>query len=369
MSTEDEGDNGAFVPLMHRGDGPEPGSTKHKVGSALESKFAEFFLMFLILCDVILVSIEAGIDHQYICIEGNVVNESPHSIAGGNVHHFGYAASSIMDDIMDQAPAPLSFLGSPLSGRGMRQRKVRSSLPGLAFLQEEPVTKEVADVKGEEGGEKHGEGHKEEHAEGQHHDGEHGAEGHHHGDEHGAGGHHEEHGHGHEHGAEHGAENGGLAIPFTEEHGEHGHHEEVELALVCDHPTGHHAHHIAHTCHTLSICILLIFLAELLLKYWVHPKHFCSSKFELLDLFVVVSSLIVDIYISWLIAEHREGAKDAQYILILLIVLRLWRVVRIIHGIYQIKTMEDERGEKHVEEKEAEIKRLKDLLQQNNIDH
>jgi len=350
MPAEDDEHHDANVSLMERNHDIPAGSTKEKVGRALESQYAEFFIMFLILCDVILVSIEAGIDHQYVCIDGQVVQESPDSIAGGSVHSFGYLESSAMDQLMDRVPNPMSYLQGPTARNGMRHRKAPLYLPGPSFLQEEPVTAKNADSKGgepipgETSKKEHNEG-AEEHAAGKE---EHGA-GHGHG--------HEEHGHGEEHGhASHDA------------HG-HGHgHEEVNLALVCDHPEGHHAHHISHTCHMLSIGILCIFLVELLLKYWIHPKHFCSSKFELLDLFVVVSSLIVDIYISWLISEHKAGAKDAQYILILLIVLRLWRVVRIVHGVYQIKTMEDERGQSQVEEKEKEIERLKAVLRRNNIE-
>jgi len=143
--------------------------------------------------------------------------------------------------------------------------------------------------------------------------------------------------------------------------------ERPEQVLVCETPEGHHAEHITHTCHLLSIAILCIFMAELLLKIWVHGKEFFHSAFEVLDLIIVSLSLVCDLWISRLVeaggeADGSGNLAAAETASVLLIILRFWRVVRIAHGFYEIQHMDSERVMKQLEEKDAEIERLHMLL-------
>lgn len=118
-----------------------------------------------------------------------------------------------------------------------------------------------------------------------------------------------------------------------------------------------------HTCHNFSIAILCVFLVELLLKYWVAPKEFCASKLELLDLFVVSISLIIDVYVSYLISTDGGGVVQLETVLVLIMILRIWRVVRIIHGFSEVYAIEMEREEKEHEE----VIRLKEIVRRSNL--
>jgi len=135
--------------------------------------------------------------------------------------------------------------------------------------------------------------------------------------------------------------------------------------LVCESPHGHHAHHLTHTCHTLSIVILCIFMVELLLKIWIHGKEFFRSAFEVLDLVIVTLSLVCDLVIARMAESGGEGENGivaVETANILLIVMRCWRIVRIVHGFYEIQYMDNERVEKQLQVKDAEIERLQAIV-------
>lgn len=128
-------------------------------------------------------------------------------------------------------------------------------------------------------------------------------------------------------------------------------------SLICEDKHGHDSHHIMHTCHMLSIGILCIFLVELLLKYWVNPEEFCKCKLHILDLTVVVVSLVIDIYVSYLIEtggrQNGEQVVEAATISQLLLVLRFWRIVRIAHGFSEIRQIELEKQHHAIEHERA----------------
>eukprot|EP00746_Dinoflagellata_sp_MGD_P087746 gnl/MRDRNA2_/MRDRNA2_34778_c0_seq1.p1 gnl/MRDRNA2_/MRDRNA2_34778_c0~~gnl/MRDRNA2_/MRDRNA2_34778_c0_seq1.p1 ORF type:complete len:378 (+),score=106.27 gnl/MRDRNA2_/MRDRNA2_34778_c0_seq1:148-1281(+) len=363
--------------LHDRADHLEEDGTKKKVGQFLENRWVEVAICALIIADVILVTIELMIDHNYACIEGTVVGDNPETVV---------AAHPVKESLFLLQAVATGAWGRGLTGRGLSflhsslaaappapsapnlpvdagfQAANAESKPPQATAPakesneplkagdenihlQEPEPKEV----GEHG---HAEGKHSEHksAEGAHGhgEGEHGHEGAH-GHGHGEGAHgHGAHGHGHGHGAE---------------------------ALVCETKYGHNAHHIMHTCHTLSILILCIFFVELMLKMWIAPKEFCADWLHLLDLFVVTTSLIIDIYISFLIEERRAGdeeALDAATIATLLVILRLWRVVRIAHGFNEIRNMELEKRHKEMEEleekKDAEKRKLEEVIRKHGLE-
>lgn len=48
-------------------------SGKHRVGEIVENRWFEILIMCLVVCDVVLVMVEAGVDHHVLCIGGKVV--------------------------------------------------------------------------------------------------------------------------------------------------------------------------------------------------------------------------------------------------------------------------------------------------------
>jgi len=61
---------------LHSGLDQESG--KHRVGEILENRWFEILVMCLVVCDVLLVMVEAGVDHNVLCIGGKVVPVSEH---------------------------------------------------------------------------------------------------------------------------------------------------------------------------------------------------------------------------------------------------------------------------------------------------
>jgi hypothetical protein len=141
-------------------------------------------------------------------------------------------------------------------------------------------------------------------------------------------------------------------------HGEHGGHEEhrssdghgegdshgdghdaiATTSLVCEGKHGHNVHVLAHWCHIASIVILSIFEIELLLKIWVHPRHFFSSKLHMLDLIVVTLSLTLDLFLKQIVAFFKDNKRVELGFDIassILLCSRLWRVARVFHGIFE----------------------------------
>jgi len=113
----------------------------------------------------------------------------------------------------------------------------------------------------------------------------------------------------------------------------------TDKVLICEMRDGHHAHHIVHWCHMASITILVLFLVEIMLKFWVKPKEFLGNKFMVVDALIVVVSLLIDTVVTWYVMSHssRETAEENRGTLTLvvavLLFVRLWRVVRIVHGL------------------------------------
>jgi len=124
----------------------------------------------------------------------------------------------------------------------------------------------------------------------------------------------------------------------------HGHGHGQNEVLMCETRSGPRAHEIAHRCHIMSITILLAFLVEILVKFWVDPAHFLGHWFMLLDAAVVVVSLLVDTLVLWLVAQNStRDTSSLNMIVAALLVVRMWRIVRIAHGLLgfaQKKTME-----------------------------
>jgi hypothetical protein len=351
----------AGTPLHERADHLEEEGLKKKTGIFLENPYVEVAICLLIILDVILVTIELMIDHNYACISGTVVSATPETVVAEHPvkeHHllflqavaagaWGRGFHSLKGALAVAPPAPVApnlpvdagFAGA--EPRMHTKDTLNANVPAEAgdesIQLQEPEPKEIQEHEHAEGEHK-GHEHKGHEHKGHKHEGGH-AEGH------GEGAHGHGHGHGHAHGPE---------------------------ALVCESKHGHNAHHIMHTCHTLSIAILCIFLVELLLKMWIAPKEFWADWLHILDLFVVVTSLIIDIYVSYLIEARRSAEIEAATIATLLVILRLWRVVRIAHGFNEIRNMELERRHKEMEEleekKEAEKKKLEEVIKKHGLE-
>lgn len=435
------------TPLHEREDSLEEEGLKKRTGVFLENPWVEVAICLLIIADVILVTIELMIDHNYACINGNVVAESPEGVVEAYPIKEGFLflqtlTTGAWGHGLSAAPVESIVKGRVLKGAMRITGETEPVLPFHAESQVKLSSNATSQMEPKEAGtsakasktraqatieptannshtpkpvandshtpmqmandsrtpkrmandsrapkpmtnDSHtaqpsvphtGERkivlqepkHKEVHEHGK---GEHGhAKG-----EHG----HVEGGHGHsDHGGGHGHGEGAGGHGHGEGAHAHGHgHGHGAQALVCETKYGHTAHHIMHTCHTLSILILCVFLVELLLKLWISPKHFCADWLHLLDLFVVVTSLVIDIYISYLIEERRAGsgeALEAATIATLLVILRLWRVVRIAHGFNEIRNMELERRHKEMEDleerKEAEKKKLEDVIKKHGLE-
>lgn len=361
--------------LHERADHLEEEDIKKKTGRFLENPYVEIAICLLIIADVILVTIELMIDHNYACIGGTVVGDNPETVVAQHPMKEGlFFLQAVATGAWGRGLAGrgLSFLHSTLTAppapsapnlpvdAGFQAAIARSKPPQATAPANDSNTPATAgDEKIHLQEPEPKEVHEHGHAEGEHSEHKsHGEGAHGHGGEHG---HEGAHGHGHGEGA-HG-------------HGAHGH-QHGPQALVCQTKYGHDAHHIMHTCHTASIVILCVFLVELLLKLWIAPKEFCADWLHLLDLFVVVTSLIIDVYISYLIEERRSGsnkeALDAATIATLLVVLRLWRVVRIAHGFNEIRNMELEKRHKEMEEleekKDAEKRKLEEVIRKHGLE-
>lgn len=337
------------------------GSSKKEWGKWIESRTVEAIILFLLFCDIMLVLTETGIDQHIICVEGVRVQKEHGEVAqlGVPLKFSSTFGMSLLEDksavtsLMDST----GHRGQRLRARGAGGGLVPSTPLGLparwgshlgphndteghyGLLPNDKLIKthaSVQDPSPEEGHEAHAEG---AHAEGHVHEAH--AEGAHGGHEaHAEGG----HGHGHEH-------HGG--------------------ALVCEDRHGHHAEHISHICHLCSIGILVIFTIEIGIKYWVHPVAFRANFWYMLDAFVVITSLILDVGIMWLEEQARDhDARAMQYIEIGLLTLRLWRVVRIGHGIVEVAHEEMEKQkelEKKVDGLRTENRGLRDVLQRRGL--
>jgi len=321
--------NHNLVARLHHG--TEEGSAKRKVGKFLESTWVEIMIVVLVLCDIVLLGIEHGIDHHLLCIEGEVAPLAPHplvKLANAHADEHGsllqtlaappYGVGPYADFLRAGDVAPP--LGSRRTGQGRGSMELDT--PPDALLAESGSLSPLSLLEeGEKGAQSlmgllvkiHPEHDHPKHRHNEHGDEEHG---------------HEEHRH-----VEHSDEEHGHA---GHDDGAHGHHH-VNKALVCETRDGPNAHHLYHTCHTLSIIVLVIFLVEILAKIWVNAPEFFHNPFEVLDLVVVVLSLIVDVIIlPWMQQNASNHQGEAEDFIFVLMICRLWRVVRIFHGLFEV---------------------------------
>eukprot|EP00747_Dinoflagellata_sp_TGD_P027197 gnl/TRDRNA2_/TRDRNA2_132456_c1_seq4.p1 gnl/TRDRNA2_/TRDRNA2_132456_c1~~gnl/TRDRNA2_/TRDRNA2_132456_c1_seq4.p1 ORF type:complete len:339 (-),score=62.92 gnl/TRDRNA2_/TRDRNA2_132456_c1_seq4:97-1113(-) len=301
--------------------GMEKGTFRHRVAHYIESPAVEILVLLLVIADVVLVSIEAGIDHHVFCVNGYRIP--------------GVTQREVLEPWDDHAEeahflqvGPPSWndpFAGPLLRGGSRAHYIG---PGQSFLEQysphnhdDRTVKLIADVPAE-----HHHGHEKPHDDG----------------------------HGHEHHEDH-------AYHHDNEHA-HGHPLGPPGALVCEDRYGIEAHNITHQCHIWSIVILSIFVIELSIKLAVNPKEFCGNPFHVLDFVIVVLSLIVDTFVMWYIAENAETLRnkkdEVEMIIVLLIICRIWRVVRIVHGIFEVA------HEQH--EHQAELKHEMAELEEKN---
>ncbi|XP_054166481.1 voltage-gated hydrogen channel 1-like [Oppia nitens] len=142
---------------------------------------------------------------------------------------------------------------------------------------------------------------------------------------------------------------------------------------------GHHnkAHNIAQILHYISIAILCIFVVEICLKMYAFRSEYIRHYAEIIDAFIVLTSLILDL----IFINH----EDILRYIGLVIILRLWRIVRVVHGIaisvktplehsYEEEKRKRERYERELAEMhlyvnslEIEIMNLRSLLKTKGI--
>lgn len=316
-------------PVHH--DGLEKDSAKAKVAKTLDSKIVEAFILFLVIVDIGLLSIESGIDHHMLCINGRVV-PNPHAASSASAVLLDTLTSwwephtDLEEVVQPKHALSLSDGSSPYQQDNAEKRED----PRLRHWRK-PGSKMQPTLVGEEPHHEHDKAIT--------------TDPHHDHNDHSSGGHEEVHGHsGHGHG--------------------HGHSEHEKL--MCDTRHGHHAHEVSHNCHTASIVILVIFLVEISLKYWVDPAKFCANYFNILDLVVVTISLLVDTVVTWWVHANRpDSESELKTLMALLLFIRCWRVVRIVHGLVEHLHHQYEEEEKHeaMHEKYHNLKEEhKDLL-------
>jgi len=100
--------------------------------------------------------------------------------------------------------------------------------------------------------------------------------------------------------------------------------------------------------HWITVSILIIFNAELLLKFLVFGfKYFVHSWMHSLDALIVVSSLVLTVVLK----------GKAQEAVSLLILLRFWRIVRLVDALLVALSFQHE---KEKEKMESELKQLRE---------
>eukprot|EP00747_Dinoflagellata_sp_TGD_P027194 gnl/TRDRNA2_/TRDRNA2_132456_c1_seq1.p1 gnl/TRDRNA2_/TRDRNA2_132456_c1~~gnl/TRDRNA2_/TRDRNA2_132456_c1_seq1.p1 ORF type:complete len:376 (-),score=73.76 gnl/TRDRNA2_/TRDRNA2_132456_c1_seq1:97-1224(-) len=321
------------------------GTCRQRATQFAESPWIELIVVLLVIADVVLVSIEAGVDHHALCIHGYRLRGitqstvlSPYKGIAEEANLLQVRQPDWEDPIAPDFIAPASFRGrvpSSYLGVGHGRMSLISDAPphqqGVAAQKHSDLPENSA-----------------EHPEDEHHDGGHDHEEKPHDHGHSAGGDHAEHHSDEEH--EH----------HSDEH--HGHALGPAGSLVCEDRYGHEATHLAHQLHMWSIAILCFFVIELSIKLALNPKEFCTNAWHVLDLVVVVLSLIIDVFVMWYIAENAETLRnkkdEVEMIIVLLIICRIWRVVRIVHGIFEVA------HEQH--EHQAELKHEMAELEEKN---
>lgn len=327
------GKHAAVADLHH--EGLKEGSAKSQCARILDTKVVECSILLLVFLDIILLSIEAGIDHHLLCIDGQVVpgpaglSQPHHALLQRSWGPLGWAIAPMISAEADAASeaVPKTSTGTgdivvpekepPDEDFGTLSTRVKGTVLHVKHkhsLANEPVSddpkgmKVIDNIHSPKGPDRKNLEHldKDEHKETQHKEVMH-----------------------HKHAGHHRgtSDDGGHS-----EHGAHGH--SSSRVLMCETRDGHHAEHIAHNCHLASICILCIFLLEITLKVWIDPVGFWHNKFLVLDFMVILVSLLTDTIIMWWVQMHEPSrAKELATIAAALLFVRCWRVIRIAHGL------------------------------------
>lgn len=311
----------------------EEGSMKKTVGSFLSNWKFEVFIVILVLADLLFTVTECGLDYNWFCVSPEIVPVDRDKIKELEAH-----------------PKKVSMLWEGLSyshnssktgsfhsqDRGLRQN---DALNGTVMLQ---VTKSAKTVYVEEEWLNVTDGSK---------------------GRAGKGG-HDPAKHGHKSVGAPQEGKGGDQVEHTNDnqggdHAEHAH----SATLLCEGPHGERTEFLEHCCHVASLCILGVFLVELATKAWVNAGHFFENSLHVVDLVVVSVSFVIDVTWPFVIARHKRfGELQADVMKVPLLIIRLWRIVRICHGSHEmvqsglqyVQELKD-----HIEESEAEIKKLK----------
>jgi len=289
---------------------------KHRIGKVLESRWMEAVIVLLVLGDLALVSVEVGVTEHIFCVSGRVEKATPDELTtqtiseeGSKFVTLGRGTGGVKPSMADK----MDMTGSMALVQIPHVHEEKAALPpfksrqGLRFVSSAPVaasTQVRVPL--------HGCHDRVLQRPGAVRDGSVG------------------------HVADAGCK-GALALSLRgSSHDEPSN--DVE-SLVCETKDGPNAEHLVHRAHIGSIVILCIFVVEIGLKLWVNPGEFVRSKFEMLDFFVVVISLVLDTVIESIV-ERNEGnteqVGELEWIGHVLIVLRLWRLVRIFHGAFEV---------------------------------
>jgi len=292
---------------------------KHSVAEFLENHWVETVVVALVLVDVALVTLEAGLDSQLLCIGGKVVPSG--SPAGEHLQVVGHGHEHSLLSLGLTGGSTLAAAASRMFGELARAGAAGwPLLPALLMRgaggpAEAAASAERADT---------------------------------------AAGGAPERAELLAAGARRGAtrrtmSSGGSLVTESIDpqkvHDEHrrsagGHGEKMPDVMVCEGPEGHTVHHMAHTCHFWSIVILCIFSVELVVKLWAIPgfwHHFLHK----MDIVVVFSSLFIDTVVIWYIEQESSVRKrkahksEVDVVTGLMMLARVWRVVRIVHGLYE----------------------------------
>lgn len=329
--------------------GLDPESTKYKVGRIVESQRVEYLVLFMVLVDLALVSIECGIYHHMICINGEIVKQS--ALTGQPLHepsvqeHFRHqpvdtqrylsesaAAAVAPGDLLEERvrsasavllqratealPAALvgglgtaaatggggahgSPIGDVIAGAvaplvsGAVRRFVEPSVgDGTAGTAAAPVADVLAALAAPRGWRV---------------------------------------------AAANATELADLRGGFflAELRGySHSDPGGEPVVLLCEDRSGDTAHALMLWCDCISVAIVLLFLVELLVKMWVNPKFFRGSRLHMMDLVVVVMSLLADIVNVCLFLWNIP--IEVKLLEMFLVMIRLWRIARIIHTAFSM---------------------------------
>lgn len=136
--------------------------------------------------------------------------------------------------------------------------------------------------------------------------------------------------------------------------------EAYQCPAACDehkYESVHHAETVLFYCTVLILCIFLIELITLMIC--LRPRLFFRKSFYVLDLFVVATSLVLEL------SFHFNTDESFQNLVGIIILARLWRFVRIGHGLVEVT--HEYASRKH-EKLTKYAKKLENLLEENGIE-